>query len=207
MIRSWCWGVRWQGQSNRRSYGSHWERRVKCTGIIVIRMVPIGQYVICYLLFIAPGPVICTNMTPSYKIINSITQLYVYTWNNRVVIILGGERMDTDMTTNSRRRLTIHHHHHPTCQPLFSFRCTYQHNQSGTPCHAIPRHHPFTTIDLIWFDLIQPSSPTPTNPNSSTVIHSQQWWQWQSPPPPPPPVTTDDDTDNDTPTDNTDDNN
>ena len=56
------------------------ERGGTCTGITVIRMVPIGQYVIRYSLFIAPGPVICTNMTPSYKIINSITQLYVYTW-------------------------------------------------------------------------------------------------------------------------------
>ena len=31
-------------------------------------------------LFIAPGPVICTNMTPSYRTINSITQLYVHAW-------------------------------------------------------------------------------------------------------------------------------
>ena len=34
--------------------------------------------------------IIRINMTPSYKTINSITQLYVYAWNNSVVNILGG---------------------------------------------------------------------------------------------------------------------
>ena len=99
-----------------------------------------------------------------------ITQLYVYTWNNRIVIIPGGERMDTDMTTNSRRRLTIHHHHRPTCQPLFSFRCTYQHNQSSTPCHAIPRHHLFTTIDLIQ------SSCRHQHQTTTTTTTCHNWW-------------------------------
>ena len=34
--------------------------------------------------------VIRTNMTPSYKTINSITKLHVYIWNSSAVIILGG---------------------------------------------------------------------------------------------------------------------
>mmetsp|Transcript_18423 Transcript_18423/g.20287 ORF Transcript_18423/g.20287 Transcript_18423/m.20287 type:complete len:95 (+) Transcript_18423:87-371(+) len=33
--------------------------------------------------------VITTNMTPSYKTINSITQFYIYAWSNSVVIVLG----------------------------------------------------------------------------------------------------------------------
>ena len=34
--------------------------------------------------------VINTNMIPSYRTINRITQLIIYAWNNSVVIILGG---------------------------------------------------------------------------------------------------------------------
>ena len=72
---------------------------------------------------------LCTNSSVPprhhHRNISSIPRLYIYTWNNSVVIILGGT--DTDMIINSTRRLTIHHHH-PTCQPLLSFCCTYQHN-------------------------------------------------------------------------------
>ena len=115
-------------------HSSSRERRGRCTGIIIIRMVLIGQYVIHYTqhtlliaawhhhewsLYCHP----CTrssfqriNTTPSYKTINSITRLYVYTWNNSVVIILWEQR-DTDMTTNSTRRLTIHHDR-PICHPI-----------------------------------------------------------------------------------------
>ena len=36
--------------------------------------------------------VIRTNVTPSYTTINSITKLYVYAWNNSVVIIIFGRK-------------------------------------------------------------------------------------------------------------------
>ena len=74
------------------------KRNVQC--IIIIRMVPIVQYVIhctritiliatwhdiitsgCY--SVIRVPVIRTDMEPSYKTIYSITQLYIYTWNDR----------------------------------------------------------------------------------------------------------------------------
>ena len=68
-----------------------------------------------------------SNMTPSYKTINSITRMYVYAWNNSVVNILGGKMgTDTDMTTNSTGRLTSSFTQHT--HPLWSFRRTYQHN-------------------------------------------------------------------------------
>ena len=177
MIRSWCWGVRRQGQSNRRSYGSHWERRGKCTGIIVIRIVPIGQYII----------LLCTRhhhewsslhylpCTKSFvqQTINSINQLYVYGWNISVVNILGGTR------TWQRIKQGDWYHHWLTWQSII-FVSSYVPTQSyitSMPCHATI-HLP----QLIWFDLIQSSSPTPNRPNSSTVIHSRQtttthnWW-------------------------------
>jgi len=68
-------------------------------------MVSIGQYIIHrtrHTVLIATSSsqmvvtlssmyqVIPTNMPPSYKPINIITQLYVYAWNNSVVIILVG---------------------------------------------------------------------------------------------------------------------
>ena len=60
-----------------------------------------------------------TNMTPSYKTINSITILCVCAWNNSVVIILVG----TDGNGHGQQiRCWL------TYQALLSFRRTYQHN-------------------------------------------------------------------------------
>jgi len=100
-------------------------------------MVPIGQYIIHYtrhvqyyntdsnIIMNGRYTIIRTNVAPTHKTINSISQLYVYTSKNSVAIILG-DQIDTDMTANSTR-LTIHHHHCPTCQSL-SFRCTHKHS-------------------------------------------------------------------------------
>merc|ERR1712238_350083 len=91
------------------------------------------------------------NMTPSYdRIINSITQLYVYTWNISVVNILGGTdghghgrdnelKKEVDMPTSIIVSLYV---------PTQSY-ITIKHVM---PCHTIPRLHLFTSIDLIQFD-------------------------------------------------------
>ena len=86
------------------------ERRRIYSGIITIRMVPIGLYIIhrtWHTILIATSSqqhhhhewslhchpcTKCINMTPSFQTINSITQLYVYGWNISVVNILGGTR-------------------------------------------------------------------------------------------------------------------
>ena len=157
-------------------------------------MVPIGRYIshrIRHTILIVTSShtvvpvaslyqVIHTNITPShYRTINSITQLYVYAWNNCVVIIIWWDKrwtrtMDTDVTTDSTRRLTIYHHR-PTCQPIPLYVPTqsYITIKHVMLCHTTP-----PSIYHNWFDLIQPL----------TVINS---WRRS-----PQAITTDDDTDN-----------
>ena len=91
----------------RNSYSNciNRERRGRCSGIIIIRMVSIGLYIIhrtwhTILIVISSRRMVITlsyvsqvihiNMTPSYRTINSITQSFVYAGNNTLVIILGG---------------------------------------------------------------------------------------------------------------------
>ena len=92
------------------------------------------------------------NTAPSFQTINNITQLYIYAWNISVVNILGGTdghghdnkfKKEGDMPTIIIVSLYV---------PTQSY-ITIKHAMS---CHTIPHHHPFTTIDSIRFDLIQP---------------------------------------------------
>ena len=145
-------------------------------------MVPIGRYIshrIRHTILIVTSShtvvpvaslyqVIHTNITPShYRTINSITQLYVYAWNNCVVIIIWWDKrwtrtMDTDVTTDSTRRLTIYHHR-PTCQPIPLYVPTQSYITIKYVASQFIYHN--------WYDSIQPS----------TVIHSRR----RRPPPSP----------------------
>ena len=109
----------WIGNSISR------ERNGRCTGIILIR---IGQHIIyrniiimngCYTVIHLPSH--RTNMIPSYRTINRITQLIVYDQNNSVLIVFVGT--DGHLHDNIHIIISI-----PIPNPLLSFHCTYQHH-------------------------------------------------------------------------------
>ena len=70
------------------------DRRGICSGIIIIRMVPIRQYIIHRtrhtILIVTSSQVVVCHMTQSYIIISTITQLYIYDWKNSIGMILVG---------------------------------------------------------------------------------------------------------------------
>ena len=72
------------------SYGSHWMIHIihRTWNIILIATSSPHFFVTLSSVY----QVIRTNMTPSYRTINSITQLYVYAWNNSVAIVILGRK-------------------------------------------------------------------------------------------------------------------
>jgi len=206
MVMSSWWEGGGQQQGHGRLYGSHRERRGMYNGIIVIRMVPIGQYVIhctrhtiltvtwhdintngryCHPLS-SVYQVICTVCHPCTRW--SVPALHYHikqsTASTNCIYIIGiidghghEHKFNKEVDNPPSSNMPTHYYRFLLCTNTIIY--------NNRACHAIPHHHPFTTIDLIWFgsirfDSIQPSSPS-------------RWWR------PSPPVTTDDDTDDGTP--------
>ena len=138
---------------NRYSSSIIRERRGRWSVTIIIRTVPIGQYMIHYshptssrVVVTLPSSVyevIHTNRTPSYyRIINSITQSYVYTWNLSVVNILAG----TDEHGHKRdNKLNKEVDNRPSSSsssnmPTYSNVRTNTIIYNNQACHAMPYH-------------------------------------------------------------------
>ena len=115
----------WIGYSYRSSSR---EKRGMFRGIIIIHIVPFGQYIIHHtrhMILIATSSrmvvtlssvyqVFCTNMIPSYRTINGITQLIVYAWNNSVGNVLGetvGHGHDNKFSIDIIQHISIHYYY------------------------------------------------------------------------------------------------
>ena len=103
------------------SYGSHWT--IHYSSHLTYTILKVTSHHHEWSLQFHPCTKSHTNMSPSYKTINSITILYVYAWNTSVVTILvGTDEHGHDNKFNKEVDIIQH------INAIWSFRRTHQHN-------------------------------------------------------------------------------